>query len=98
MAKKKYYQNKKDRKDESRGMREYYAGPEMRYKMEYEGSMMIKEDHSAIANLPQGMKITAYPKPGAYEKSYINDGLSGIDKQMREDSKHAKREMYPEKY
>jgi len=118
---KRYYQNKKDRKDESRGMkkyedrmqkdrkdesrgmkdyymRDYYGGYEGRMRMEREGSMMIKEDHNAIANLPQYESIESYPKSPAYFNANLNDGLRSIDKQQYDDSRKGKKEMYPEKY
>lgn len=99
---KRYYQNRKDRKDESRGMKKYlkqemYAGKEMRDRMEYDASMMIREDKSAIANLPQNAVMRDYPKT-QYAYSDLPDSLGGIDMQMRDDSKHQKSGKYPEKY
>ena len=100
---KRYYQNKKDKRKESSGMKKYrskemYAGKEMRYHMEYDDSMMIREDHSQIANLPQSVSIKAYPKSPAYNESYVPDTIRGVDNQMREDSMHGKMEKFPEKY
>lgn len=110
---KRYYQTKKDRMDESRGMkrsekkkrsarmysdREYYAGREDRDRREYEDSRMIMEDRRAVANLPQNVIMREYPKPGRYTPSRISDTIVGIDIQMDEDASMTKRELYPEKY
>ncbi len=78
--------------------REMYAGKDMRYKMEYDNSMMIHEDRSKIANLPQEHFITAYPMSPAYNYSYVSDTIVGIDHQQDEDSRKGKKETYPEKY
>ncbi len=96
---------RKDRKDESKGMEKYlakesYAGYDMRRRQEYEDSMMIKEDHSAIANLPQDVKYVLYPKEDYYNNPHLDDTLRGADRQMRDDvmSKSLKRNADPEKY
>ena len=95
---KRYYQNKKDRKNESKGMKEYYAGKEMRDRMDYDSGMMIREDKGAIANLPQNVMIKAYPSVGGYNNYNVADTIMGIDTQMRDDSRKEKTERYPEKY
>ena len=102
---KKYYQDRKDRKDESKGMKKYmakesYAGYDMRRKQEYQDSMMIREDHSAIANLPQDVKYVLYPMEPYYNNPHLDDTLRGADRQMRDDvmGKSLKRTAYPEKY
>lgn len=99
---KRYYQNKKDRRNESRGMKKYmekemYAGKEMRDRMEYDDSMMIREDKNAIANLPQNVMFKEYPKT-PYHNDMVPDTIKGIDNQIREDMKHQKSGKYPEKY
>ena len=88
MAKKKYYNS------------EMYAGYDMRRKQEYQDSMMIREDHNAIANLPQDVKYVMYPKESYYNNPHLDDTLRGADRQMRDDvtGKSLKRSAYPEKY
>jgi hypothetical protein len=76
---------------------ELYAGKEMRDRMEYDASMMVREDKSATANLPQNVIMKEYPKV-AYANNDVPDTLGGIDNQMRDDSKHQKSGKYPEKY
>lgn len=109
MAKKKrYYQSRKDRMDESRGMArkfrkmEEYAGEGQRNRMEYEDSKMIHEDHSQVANLPQQVMMKAWPD-SVYARYNLNDTISGIDVQMYDDSEMKKsngykRGKFPEKY
>lgn len=98
--------------DESRGMkkamgkdkyyrdmeREFYVAGDDRKRADLEDSGMIREDRSAVANLPQGVIMRPYPKGSyGYEKG-LNDTLSGIDMQMSDDSKEMKMDAYPEKY
>ena len=51
-----------------------------------------------LALLPQKVIMKYYPKGGAYLPENINDGLSGIDKQVSKDVSDTKRELSPEKY
>ena len=94
MAKKRYYQSPKDRMDESRGMERE------RRRTEMEDSGMIREDRSSIANLPQDVKYTAYPKTD-YFMYDLDDTIRGIDVQIDDDVRGERRksgERYPEKY
>lgn len=86
MAKKRYYAS------------EYYAGMDSRRRLEAQDSMMIREDKSATANLPQNVIMKHYPK-GSYGGMYnLNDTMRGIDKQMSDDGREKKKMAYPEKY
>ena len=80
---------------------EPYAGRDERRRMEYEDSKMISEDHNAIANLPQDVKMMLYPR-NYYggEEGNLDDTLWGIDRQQRDDvhSRDIKRGNDPEKY
>lgn len=65
---------------------------------EHEGRGMIKENHSAIANLPQEVMIKAYsPMPG-YMPEDLDDTIRGIDHQMEGDHKAAKGGLKPMKF
>lgn len=96
---------KKNKNSESRKKmmnKDYYAGMDARRRQEMEDAGMIREDHSAIANLPQGVIMREYPK-NDYFSYNLNDDIRGIDVQMdddvRKESKAAKaRHQYPEKY
>lgn len=83
---KRYYKNK-----------EMYAGADMKNRMEYDSSMMVNEDRSAMANLPQSVIMKYYPAT-PYENDTIPDTIKGIDVQVRDDMKHQKKGGYPEKY
>lgn len=73
-----------------------------RRSMEYNDSMMIKEDRSAVANLPQQVVMKEYPKsPYLVDGDMdLNDNIRGVDMQMWKDShgKDLKKKSYPEKY
>ena len=43
---------------------------------------MIKEDRSAVANMPQGVKQMAYP-PRDYTGYALNDDISGVDMELK---------------
>jgi len=93
---KRYYQNGNG-KLQKYSERELYAGPAMRDRMEYDSSMMIKEDHASMANLPQGVVLRYYPET-PYQNDRVPDTLVGIDVQVRDDMKHQKKGNFPEKY
>lgn len=76
---------------------EYYAGEESRRKQEHEDGGMIREDHSAIANLPQGMMIKPYPKVGGYMPEDLDDTLRGVDRQMELDNSKRRAHFMPKK-
>ncbi len=88
----KYHQTRKDRHDESRGMKDYYKGKgeEMspRYGREHHGSMdsgymgMLHEDHSAPANLPQHVVHKYYPECDYVDNYYLDDTYKGIDENI----------------
>ena len=105
MAKKRYYQDKKDKMDESKGMKRYWASkddvgayhnPGNRSK--YEDSMMIREDRSAPANLPQNVVHKDYPKGGYGLNGRLDDTIYGVDKQISDDARKMKSEYSPDKY
>jgi hypothetical protein len=69
---------------------------EDRRKAQMEESM-ISEDRSAIANLPQNVMIKAYSKNDDYMPEDINDGISGIDRQIGADNSKRKAHNVPKK-
>ena len=77
---------------------EYYAGAEPRRRQEMEDAGMIREDHSAVANLPQGVMMKPYPKDtGNYLPENLDDTLRGVDRQMSYDNKKKMDHFYPKK-
>lgn len=87
MAKKKYYQSARDRRDESRGMK----------KKDRERGM-ITEDYNAVANLPQQVIMKEWPEAQYGLDGYYDDGISGVDKQMYKDVSKARSRMSDQKY
>lgn len=86
MAKKKYYQNKKDRKDESRGMKKYEETMSKK-PYERENKFSFGNDYSAPYNMPPAPKMAQYPKVGYDMDGYYPDTLAGIDFQIDSDGK-----------
>ena len=76
---------------------EYYAGVDPRRRQEMMDGMMINEDHRAIANLPQHVVMREYPKAGHTMAPYIDDTISGIDRQMDYDDMMKRRIFAPKK-
>lgn len=61
-------------------------------------SGMISENRSAVANMPQEVVYRAYPQGIEDFDAQIDDTISGIDAQMREDYKRAKAKIKPMRY
>ena len=76
---------------------EYYAGASSRRHQEMEDGSMIREDHSAIANLPQGVMMKEYPREGGYLPESLNDTITGIDRQKNMDNNKRKEHFAPKK-
>lgn len=76
-----------------------YEGMKNRRHMEMQDAGMIREDHSEVANMPQSVKYTAWPKPsyGALD-SDLNDTISGVNRQMSKDESKGREGMMPHKY
>jgi len=51
----------------------------MGYKMDSAYSGMISEDHSAPANLPQGVVHKYYPKCKYMDRYALDDTMNGLD-------------------
>lgn len=69
-----------------------YSGPlNDARRQEKKDSMMISEDRSACANLPQDVKYHAWPKSGNYANYDLDDTIGGIDRQIGADSSGMKR-------
>jgi hypothetical protein len=88
MAKKKRYYQSSNNKREMYS--EAYAGYDPRRRQELEDSMMLHEDRSAVANLPQDVKYHPWPNTG-YARYDLDDTLRGVDHQMDEDMKYKKK-------
>lgn len=59
-----------------------YAGEQARRTQEMQDAGMIKEDRSAVANLPQNVMYKPYPKNNDYLPQNLDDTLAGVDRQI----------------
>lgn len=76
----------------------HYEGHKSRRHQEMADAGMIHEDHSAIANLPQGVMIKDWSHKGSSMPENIDDTARGIDRQMDEDGSKRSRHERPHKY
>lgn len=103
---KRYKQTVRDRMDEGEGMARYYAlhKKDVSHHMdpakrkEYEDSMMIHEDHSAVANLPQECIMKPYPKTRGGIDISLDDTIRGVDMQIDDDMDEMMKNRGFEKY
>lgn len=75
----------------------HYDGHEPRRRQEMEDAGMISEDHSAMANMPQGVIMRPYPTDNDYTPENLDDTISGIDRQKGMDHSKMKSHLMPKK-
>lgn len=75
----------------------HYSGMEDRLNQEAVDGSMIREDHSAVANLPQNVIMRPYRKGGYGIPEGLNDTIEGVDRQMAYDNKEMDKHLYPKK-
>lgn len=63
-------------------MEGHYEGMASRRTQEMQDAGMIREDHSAIANLPQNVMMKPYPMNGPYMPEGLDDTIRGVDHQI----------------
>ncbi len=68
-----------------------YEGMSGKRTQEMQDAGMIRENPSAIANLPQEVMIKPWPDGGSYLPENLNDDISGINAQKNADSPVSKR-------
>lgn len=76
---------------------EYYSGASERHMQERKDMGMIHENHHAIANLPQEVMIKPWPMSPGYLPEVLDDGISGIDRQMAFDNSEKMGGFFPKK-
>lgn len=74
---------------------EYYAGMDERRALEHRDGEMIHEAMGNFANLPSEVMFKMYPQDRYYLDGALNDGISGIDKQMDYDGAKQKGGLSP---
>lgn len=66
-----------------------------RRRMEMEAGGMIKEDHSAVANLPQNQIYRSYEYNYNWTPEVLDDTIRGVDKQQDADNRIKMRDFNP---
>jgi len=92
----KYRQDRRDREDESRGMKRYERERRERssgYQRVAGEEGMMREDRSAMANLPQEKVMRYYPSWKFLNGAYLDDGIGGIDELNDKSVRKASRSM-----
>ncbi len=74
-----------------------YEGMESRRTQEAQDAGMIRENPSAIANLPQEVMIKPWPSSGSYMPESLDDTISGINKQITMDDSKRDKHLMPKK-
>lgn len=74
-----------------------YEGMDSRRRQEMLDAGMIREDHSAMANMPQNVIMRAYPDPMEYTPENLDDTIRGIDRQKGMDYGKMKSHLVPKK-
>jgi hypothetical protein len=85
------------RADSSYAVDGAYAGRDATKRMEHHDSMMISEDSSAIANLPQNVIMKDWSDHEAYLPEILDDTIVGINKQINYDDKKRAEHFVPKK-
>ncbi len=75
----------------------HYEGMESRRTQEMQDAGMIRENPSAIANLPQEVMIKPYPKNGPMMPESLDDTILGVDHQIDYDDSQRRKNFYPKK-
>ena len=75
----------------------HYEGHDPRRRQEMEDAGMIREDHSAIANLPQGVEMKPWGSYHAGMPEDLDDTIHGIDKQIGMDDAKRRAHFMPKK-
>ncbi len=75
-----------------------YAGMETRGRNEYYAGEYVTESRNGYADMPQEVKYTMYAETPYGLDHYLDDGIGGIDSQVREDRDMVKRGLMPKKY
>ena len=78
--------------------RGYYEGMMDRRALERRDAEMIGKTTGYYANMPDKEIVKLYPTNNYEGTAYLNDGIEGIDYQMKADNSNKKKETFPEKY
>ena len=74
-----------------------YEGKEQRLSQEMNDANMINENRSAIANLPQEVMIKSWPSSESYLPEGLDDGITGVNRQVALDDAKRSKHNVPKK-
>jgi hypothetical protein len=75
----------------------HYEGLSSRRDQEMHDAGMIRENHAAIANLPQEVMIKPWPSAGSYLPEGLDDTIRGVNQQEALDDRLRDKHMVPKK-
>lgn len=75
-----------------------YAGMETRDRNQYRSGEYVDESRNGYADMPQQVEYKKYAETPYGLDHYLDDGIAGIDNQVREDRDQVKKGVQPKKY
>lgn len=80
------------------GKLEGYAGMDTRERNQYKSGEYVSESHNGYADMPQNVEYKKYAETPFGLDHYLDDGIGGIDSQVKEDRDMVRRGLMPKKY
>lgn len=77
---------------------EGYAGMESRDRNQYKSGEFVSESRNGYADMPQQVEYKKYAETPYGLDHYLDDGIGGIDNQVREDRDQVRKGLQPRKY
>ncbi len=77
---------------------EGYAGMDTRDRNQYRTGEYVDESRNGYADMPQQVEYRKYAETPYGLDKYLDDGIGGIDAQVREDRDQKRKGLAPKKY
>lgn len=77
---------------------EGYAGMETRDRNQYRSGEYVSESRNGYADMPQQVEYRRYKETPYGLDQYLDDGIGGIDNQVRDDRDQVRKGLRPQKY
>lgn len=77
---------------------EGYAGMETRDRNQYRSGEFVSESRNGYADMPQQVEYKRYAETPFGLDQYLDDGIGGIDAQVREDRDMVRKGLKAKKY
>lgn len=75
-----------------------YAGMETRDRNQYRTGEYVDESRNGYADMPQQVEYKMYAQTPYGLDHYLDDGIGGIDMQVRQDRDMVRKGLQPKKY